>query len=256
MRPAASLYHLKKRVDAYLWKAPAPPMQRLRQALRDNFLHFDRIAIIGGILRDFARSGRGGFASDVDLVIDVDPVSLDGFAQKLGATRNRFGGYALKTPWWKIDFWALKNTWAHRQFYVRLSTLADLPKSTFFNFDAIIYDIHEKEIYAADNYIDILNKRVLEINLLPNPSIDGNLIRAIRRTIAWDVRMGPRLKSFVDEHLDYQMFGKICETERKLYPEVLIGKFADPDAVREYCFFRSSRIPAHSQAGFQYEFPV
>lgn len=256
MTIAASLDHVKKRVDDYLWRAKAKPMQRLRGVLCEEFSKFENVAIIGGLVRDFAHFGRRGFSSDVDLVIAVDPVELDDFAIKIGATRNRFGGFGLTTEAWKIDFWALENTWTHKQGHVELRELADITKSTFFTCDAIAYNIHERVVYAEKSYLDQFFKRTIDINLKPNPSIEGNLIRAIRRIENWDFRAGTRLREFIEENLDESVFERIKKTEASLYPEPVISKFGSSDALRKHCLDYRNRKPLHSQVLSQLPLPL
>lgn len=256
MKTADSLHHVKQRVDDYLWRSKAEPIRRLRAVLDEHFLRFDSIAIIGGLVRDLALHGRDGFSSDVDLVIDVDPISLDDFAISLGATRNRFGGFGLSTPWWKIDFWALRNTWAYRQHYVNLRQLSDIMKTTFFDCDAIIYDLRSRKVMAMEGYVQRLHDRVIDINLLPNPSTDGNLIRAIRRILMWDMKAGPKLRHFIDNHLDDDALERICRVEKAIYPISMASKFDTAIEARKACSSYRERAILHSLAKTQLHLPL
>lgn len=215
---------LKKRLDRFIWDSPRPRSVALRRALREDFMTLGRTAVIGGMVRDFAHRGRSGFGSDVDLVIDAAPEAVDSFAREKRAEPNRFGGFSLTAGTWKIDFWALRTTWGSRQGHASVDSLEDVTKCTFFDCDAVIYDLEARRVFCRDDYLDRMRSGVIEINLLPNPSINGNLIRAIRRMLLWDFEAGPRLSEFITEHLDEDRFERIADVDRKLYAGALIAR--------------------------------
>ena len=86
MSTAPNKFALKRRLDRYFWANDTGEMIFLRQVLEDRFAAFDRIAVIGGLIRDFAHEGRAGFHSDLDLVIEAPADSVKAVAAKLGAT--------------------------------------------------------------------------------------------------------------------------------------------------------------------------
>ncbi|THJ30899.1 hypothetical protein E8K88_16640 [Lampropedia aestuarii] len=215
MSVAPNYFALKRRLDRYFWANATGEMIFLRQVLDESFAAFDRIAVIGGLVRDFAHEGRMGFHSDLDLVIDAPANHVAALAADLGATSNRFGGFSCKQGPWKIDFWALETTWARRHVPVR--ELEDIVVSTFFDWDAIAYDLRRRRVICADNYLDLIRKRTLDINLLPNPSPMGNLVRAVRRLVLWEVQAGPSLQRFISEHLDEAALHFIQAKEAELY---------------------------------------
>lgn len=255
MNVVESRTHLKRRVDSYLWRDDSLPVQRLRETLLEHFMPTGEVAIIGGLLRDLARKGPSGYKSDIDLVINVPPSQVDRIARKLGAKRNRFGGYGLQTPLWKIDFWALRNTWAHVEGHARIKELKDLPKVTFFNVDAIAYILATRELIAGDGYINSIYNRQLEINLLPNPSVDGNMVRAVRRILAWNMRIGPKLKEFIRCNLDETMFEHVVKMEMALYQSSLAAQYETVDKLIAALIAGPSRQPPHSDAASQYHLP-
>lgn len=212
-----NLEALKRRVDRYIWDSKARPVSNLRAILEKHFLQFQRTAIVGGLVRDIARRGAKHFKSDVDLVIHSDPEEVLNLARKLGATPNRFGGFSYRHPQWKIDFWALESTWAFKQGLVEVASIRDVVKCTFFDCDSIIYELQNRQIFASENYLSRLQNRVVEINLPENPSLEGNLLRAIRRIALWDFEPGPCLRSFISTQLTDAALSSICATERQLY---------------------------------------
>ena len=207
---------LKRRLDRYLWANRSGEMEALQAALDSNFRAFERVAIMGGLVRDFAREGRSGFRSDVDLVIDDSKEKVALLAKKLSATPNRFGGYGYKSGPWKIDFWALETTWARR--HVSIQRLEDVLLGTFFDWDAVAYDLWERKLICHDDYLERIKAKTLEINLQPNPSPMGNLVRAIRRLVLWQVVPGEKLRCFINEHLDESTLRLLQKKEIELFP--------------------------------------
>lgn len=232
---------LKKRLDRFIWDSQGPRSIALRRSLRDDFMRLGQTAVIGGMVRDFARQGSGGFSSDVDLVIDASPEAVDSFAHERQAEQNRFGGYSLTSGSWKIDFWALRTTWGSRHGHASVGSLEDVTKCTFFDCDAIIYDLDARRVFCRDDYLDQMRCKIIEINLLPNPSINGNLIRAIRRLLLWDFEAGPRLSAFIAAHLDEERFEQIALADRELYSDALIARAATANNLKRLVLGRDER---------------
>jgi len=252
MTAAPSRKHLKRRLDDYLWADSAQPLVKLREILRNQFMPLGETVIFGGLARDIARSGPNGFRSDVDLVINAPATRVRELAETLGATPNRFGGFSHDFLQWKIDFWSLQTTWAHREGHVRVRGFSDLIKCTFFTSDAVAYSLHSKALFASDDYLrDIWAKR-LEINLLPNPSINGNLVRAVRRALSDNLAIGPKLRRFIIEHLNEESFNYIVDTELKLYNHSYAKAYSDWENLTTALLFRVSRLKEHHGQANQY----
>lgn len=227
---------LKKRLDRYFWDNTTAEMVQLKSILNANFRKFERVAVIGGLVRDFAREGRSGFRSDVDLVIDAPKDKVSELAYYLNAVPNRFGGYGYKNGPWKIDFWALETTWGKK--YVSVNKLEDVISSTFFDWDAIAYDLWEKRLICDQNYLERIRYRQMNINLLPNPSPMGNLIRAIRRLVLWQVQPGPELKEFIDKHLDDEALLFMQEKENELFSYQVSAQWKSAEQAKKIIFTR------------------
>ena len=161
------------------------------------------IVLIGGMLRDIILFGNWGFKSDLDCVIKPKDINeFDKYMMGLGAHVNKFGGYAIQLNRWKIEVWPLERTWAHVNRHVNVSDFKDLRKVTFFNCDAIIYDLNQKSFIVNDSYFDDLSNRILEINLKPNPNPTGNAVRAFRYALTKGFHWGPNLMYFMAEVID------------------------------------------------------
>jgi hypothetical protein len=232
---------LKRRVDDYLWRDKSSTVTKLRGLLNEHFTSFDRVAIVGGMIRDLARAGKRGFKSDVDLVVDAPTWEVAKLAERLNAKINRFGGYSYSTDHWKVDFWALHSTWAHRERHRIIYRLEDVIFCTFFDCDAVIYDLKHRQIITGSNYLDKLRNRTIDINLAETPSINGNLLRAVRRILLWDLEPGPLLRSFIMQHLSDTSLAEMARVDRALYVHSLVSKFSSAEGLREQIGSRERR---------------
>lgn len=253
MKPATSKSQIKKRVDAYLWKGRSLPLIKLRRVLAEDFSSMGRVAVIGGLIRDLAQVGSAGFKSDIDLVVDQDQRTVDDFARSVGAIKNRFGGYRYSPAGWHIDFWALKNTWASVQGHVQIVEMEDLIRCTFFTTDAMVYMLDNRSLITKDEYVSDLVCSRLEINLLPNPSPEGNLVRTVRRVLSRGMTMGPKLTSFVCNHLNTASYNYVVDTELRLYGHSYAQRYRDP---RSLVSALISAPDSDSGEGMQYSLPI
>ena len=230
---AADKNAIKQRMDEYLWQRETTSALALRKHLKKYFFHFEHVAIIGGMVRDIARAGGDSFKSDVDLVIDAPPSDVANFATRMNATPNRFGGYSFTEDCWKFDFWALETTWAHRAGHANITKLEDITNCTFFDCDAILYDLKTKKVICSDNYLDRLRSSTIEISLMHTPSITGNLLRAIRRILLWNLNPGPKLQDFILQNLDDKIFAEISDRNKRIYSCSLIKKTKNANTLIE-----------------------
>ena len=191
---------LKKRISRFLYsKSFARDEIRL---FIDKIKPLGDVVIIGGMLRDLSILGNEGFKSDVDLVILTDDTeklerTLSGFE----FDKNKFGGYRIKAGKWYVDLWPFNSTWAFHNGHVAGKDFKDLCKTTFFNWDGIIYEESSGTIHAIDGYIDFIHDRVLDINLEPNPNPMGNVIKVFRYYEKYDAVLMPRLVNYVHQIL-------------------------------------------------------
>lgn len=215
---------LKKKLH-YFFNSHHRGREGMRQALNKLREH-GRLALVGGMLRDIALFGNLEFKSDLDFVID--PVDLQSFEKHMiafGARSNRFGGYSLPVNWgdsWKIDIWPLERTWAHVEGHAVVKNFADLVNATFFNCDAIIYDIGVGKLGAgklvfASEYFQHLDRRILEINLQPNPNPMGNAVRAFRYALVKGFCWGPKLSRFLEDRISPDGWDAMIESEKRSF---------------------------------------
>lgn len=225
---------LKKRLDRFFWDNRSPQMRVLRSFLDSDLRPLGDAAVFGGLVRDFARGGRKAFASDVDIVIDASTKAVSNLAENLSAQANHFGGFRSRVGPWRVDFWALETTWAIRCGGLRADHLSDLVASTFFDWDGALYRLWDRELIVPEDYLDRIASSVLDVRFRPTPSLEGNLLRAIRRLVLWDLRAGEKLRSFVDNYLDDTSFARLKQREEALpLPSGrVIARWADAAAAR------------------------
>ena len=118
-----------------------------------------------------------------------------------GGERNRFGGYRINLGNWKVEAWLLENTWARQAGICDVETLEDVFDTTFFDWDAIAYDVTRRRVVCDVDYFERIASRILEIRLhhhksrvIPGPlSFCASLPSFRRRYIALGA---PRVELF------------------------------------------------------------
>lgn len=207
---------LEKKVT-YFFSSPYRGRDDVRRSIR-GLQRFGRLALVGGMLRDLSLFGNADFRSDLDFVITpYDLEEFESHMRRIGAKMNRFGGYALPSRKWRIDVWALQKSWAHVNGHVKLSTINDLRKATFFNCDAIIYDLASKNIRTYPGYFDDMAQKLLELNLEPNPNPEGSAVRAIRYSLLKGFHWGPKLTKYVAETVNRSGWASLSAREAKSF---------------------------------------
>lgn len=157
-----------------------------------------RVLIFGGAIRDLAIHGNSEFPSDIDIVLEgAEEECLLKSMADLTARRNRFGGFRFSTSKWKFDVWRLEETWALRKGHVRGNSPDALIRSTFFDWDAIVYDVRGRSLLFLDSYFDRIGAGVVDVNLEPNPNPIGNAYRALDLYWNGGANLAPRLAAVV-----------------------------------------------------------
>ena len=145
--------------------------------------------LFGGVLRDLALSGRKGFTSDIDIVVDDDDwTHLVEYLRSRGVTQNRFGGFRLKVNKWPIDIWTARETWAVREGLVEYHGIESLTETTILNWDAILLNWRTKRIICNPDYFRQIRGRVMDVVLTENPNPLGAAVRAFRHLCLKDAK--------------------------------------------------------------------
>ena len=194
------------------------------------------VAIFGGMLRDLLLEGNDKFRSDIDLVINTDNISsLQRVLAPYSPDRTAFGGYRIALRKWVVDLWPLQWTWAIRSGHVRSDSLSDLTRTTFFNWDAIVYELRSGAIHCAPRYVDELNNRLLSINLAVNPNPEGAAIRALRMAVTKQARLSFVLAEYVADVVESVGVDALLEKEQRKHRQLRIS------AETMNCFLESYR---------------
>jgi len=189
-------WNLQKKLKAFL---------RPRTSERNEICKFIDVAsargdtyIVGGLLRDLHIHGSRNFNSDIDLVMDqVSPKAFDSWMGQLGGKENRFGGYSLNVGPAKFDLWLLERTWARVAGYCDVRQPEDLHRTTFFDWDCILYSVTTGKIITEPGYFERVRRRILDIRLAQNPNPLGNAVRALRYACRYNADLSKPLVSHV-----------------------------------------------------------
>lgn len=226
---------LKKRLDWFL-NSDLYGRKQARVFL-DDLSNIGEITIFGGMLRDLSITGNLEFKSDIDVVIDIE-TSLESsrkfqsLISNWPVKRNKFGGYRISLSNWKLDVWRLKDTWAFKNYHVKCEGFESLCKTTFFNWDAIIYHYKQKKIVAIENYIDSINQKVLDINLLETPNDMAIVVKALRYQEMYNVVFSPRLAHFLYNVVKDISFREVYEYEKRSHDWPVLEELYVQDITR------------------------
>jgi hypothetical protein len=201
---AESTAILKKRVQRLLrLDRKSDDQSELRQRILPFLNSLGEVALIGGAIRDLARGGRRSFNSDLDFVIYDG--RHNGFLDAMrssSAIANRFGGFSLCYASWKVDVWHIEDTWARSAGVRRVDSLSDLLLCTFFDWDSVVYDLKANQLICEADYLERIERGVINVRLWENPNPEGALVRALRRAALWRVQFGPELCEFSAQYLE------------------------------------------------------
>jgi hypothetical protein len=89
---------------------------------------------------------------------------------------------------------------SHRAFtkgFVEGRELADLLRTTFFNWDAALFELTDEQLIVSPSYFEELDARFLGINLRQTPNEFGAAVRALRLIAEGGVAVAPDLAEFL-----------------------------------------------------------
>lgn len=206
------------------------------------------VYLFGGLLRDLALSGRKGFNSDIDLVVEGDWSHLVTHLQYLKAHKNKFGGYRLTLGGWPIDIWNAKDTWAIKKGLIPYKGISSLINTTVLNWDAILMNWRTREFIYRKNYFEEIDSRTLDIVLEENPNPLGMAVRVFRHLCLKDAK---KLSSSAARYLAHctktYSFKNIINAELKSYGNTIVKRpvydfFDHIDTSKDQCIYHESSI--------------
>lgn len=212
MRPALAPLVAKKRIRRFFDEPVAE--RRAVSHFIEQVSECADVFVFGGALRDISLMGTPRFSSDVDIVVQVH--DFDVFADILSgfdASQNKFGGHRVRFGRWNFDIWEVAKTWAFSVGAVEARSHLSLLETTFFNWDAILYDWRTGSLHHGKEYFSELSEMYLELVLEENPNNVGAVVRTLRMLCLSDeIRTGPRLTQFLKNGLS-----EISDNEIMLY---------------------------------------
>lgn len=181
------------------------------------------VYLFGGVLRDLGLSGRRGFNSDIDLVVEGSWSQVVSYLDHLKAKKNKFGGYRLTVGGWPVDIWNARETWAIKRGLVPYNGIASLTETTVLNWDAILMNWRTRNFVYRNNYFDELNSRVLDIVLEENPNPLGMVVRVLRHLCLKDARkITSSAANYLAKSTKIYSFEEINNAEMKSYNDPVI----------------------------------
>ncbi|MEL7499559.1 MAG: hypothetical protein AAFN77_18290 [Planctomycetota bacterium] len=210
------------RRDKRIWKQPIVDMLRTLQEANTEAVFF------GGTLRSLLISrllgNKQGRPRDIDIVVSGNSVDeIKEIVKDKIERETRFGGLKVQEANWEFDLWPLEKTWAfvkddeaHREF-------SELPKTTFFNMEAIAVEVWPKpgkarKVFAGNNqFFNGIRERVLEINREENPYPSLCVVRGLIMASGLGFDLGPKLTKYIASHGDGLTLSEIEEVQRAHY---------------------------------------
>lgn len=201
MLPAPDHKTAKKRLRRF-FEEPTSERRHV-PSLISRLAEASDVFVFGGAVRDISLLGGSKFNGDVDIVVRAfDKSGLYSVMKSYDATRNKFGGYRLQIGRWKFDVWDSSETWAYKVGAVVEQTHLSLLETTFFNWDAIVFDAHQGVLHHGPQYFDDLADKYLELKLEDNPNMLGAFVRALRTlSLSDEICTGPKLSRFLKAQL-------------------------------------------------------
>ena len=224
--PQTLRYRLKTKAHYLLWESAIPWRSTFEDRFLEPALECGRVGLVGGAIRDLAFQSVLDFKSDLDFVLWVeDRASFDRLISRLNVTQNAFGGYRTKIGGLQVDFWEASQSWAHLHGHYQVRSIADVRHTTFFNLDALIYDVGEQKLLADDLTIRDLLDRFLDINLRPNPNEDGAAVRALRRLRKHGLKASEALIEFIAGRIDASGWNALIRRDQEAFPHAPVLRY-------------------------------
>lgn len=182
---------------------------------------------IGGILREFKDYEKIKSVHDVDIIIDVNDLTLwNLLVQKYKPSINKFNGYKFTLSNSIVDVWFLKECWAFREHKIICNSneyVNFLPKTVFLNIDSIIYD-WSNDKWNDDIYQQAMDTGMLDIVLKENPYIELNILRAIVFKEKYQMQFSNNLLKLIKNYDIENLYTNLCSVQETRYKNDIISK--------------------------------
>jgi hypothetical protein len=180
------------------------------------------VYIFSGVIRNFFLNRKD--IRDIDIIIDKR-IDLESILNGLVFTKNSFGGYKVDLGDTKMDLWFLRDTWAlnNKQMFLDISPPYHIPRTSFFNFSAIIYSMRENKFIFSDHFINFLSKKVIDIVYEPNPNEALCIVNSFYYSDKYNLKISVRLQEFIASKAPYYL-SEFEKVQEKHFGEVLYSE--------------------------------
>ena len=165
------------------------------------------LIVFSGVIRDFYLNHHGE-VRDLDLVVKHNFHHLESIInnfEEVQYNKNSFGGYKIKISNLTIDIWNAEDTWAFKERKMQQDCIfieENLPKSCFFNFSSIVYDIKRKKFINSKNFQKFLKTKTLDIILEANPYPELCVINTFYYQDKFELKISKNLKNYIKENFN------------------------------------------------------
>ncbi|MCJ7777731.1 MAG: hypothetical protein MUP16_05400 [Sedimentisphaerales bacterium] len=177
----------------------------IHEVLKEIHQFRESAFLCGGAVRDILLSGRQFAPRDLDIIFAyLSKNKIESLLKGYKSRRTKFGGISIKVRDWNLDIWPLLETWAFKEQLVRGTCIADFPKTTFLDVDAVAVELFTKRgrtrrIYSKGFFEAILNKTI-DINFEENPYPAICIVKSLVIADRYKFALGPKLAKYIEYH--------------------------------------------------------
>lgn len=221
---------LRDRLSRFLSDHQTQWMQPLLDDLRGLREGPVELWCLGGLPRDLVAHSRPKRPRDIDLVAGSDDLGpLLDVIQATVRRKTRFGGLQLSVKNWTVDVWPLSQTWAFREGLVSDPSFNALPRTTFFNIEAVAIELGSRgpngQRRVADaGFFDALATRTIDINFEPNPFPALCVVRALVFASRLQFALAPRLVAYVARKMAEHSIEELLDAQVQHYGQIRINR--------------------------------
>jgi hypothetical protein len=185
-----------------------------------------QVVIFGGAIRDWF---LGNVPKDIDMVSDASNIDLK-LLNKYPGRKNSFGGYKIKVGNVEFDIWNVESTWAFKHDVSFKKTLSEIPQTSFFNYDAVIFHTTTHQIMESV-FNTGLESKILDIVYEPNPYPVYVTSKAFIMAQKYNLSFSDRLKQYLLRRIDLSY----SENDFIRYQQLNYGKiiYSYEDCIRK-----------------------
>lgn len=153
------------------------------------------VSIFSGVIRNFFLKKNS--VRDIDIIIN-DVIEIEDFFKGYEIKKNSYGGYKIFISDLKIDIWVTKNTWAYNyQKTIEYELDKYIPRTAFFNFSAVTYNLNRKEFHYTKQFLSFLQNKNLNLVYRPNGNYALCLANSIYYAEKYNLHVAGKLLNYL-----------------------------------------------------------